>query len=87
MSASKLMEMLPRELSSTGGASEIGLIFDPLIEALFVELVLAVQLGNYCLFRQVLQTKTAVIIFVFVLRLMRHILQKIHFHKLLYLYF
>jgi hypothetical protein len=78
--------MLTRELSSTGGTPKIRLIFDPLVEALFVKLVLAVQLRNYCLLAQNLQTEAAVIVFVFVLRLVGHILQKIHFHQFLNLY-
>ena len=46
--------MLEAELSPAGGASQVGLVLYPLVEALLVELVLAVQLGDNSLFRQVL---------------------------------
>lgn len=47
MSAPKVVQMLAGELSAAGRTPQIGLVLDPLVEALLVELVLAVELGNH----------------------------------------
>lgn len=79
--------MLEAELSPAGGASQVGLVLYPLVEALLVELVLAVQLGDNRLFRQVLKAKAAVIVLVLVRGLVGDVPEELPLHQLLYLDF
>ena len=58
--------MLEGELSPAGRTAQIGLVLYPLVEALFMELMLAVQLSDHRLFGEVLQAETAVIVLVLI---------------------
>lgn len=85
--AEVVVEVLEGELPPAGGTTEVWLVFYPLVEAVLVELVLAVELSYHRLLDQVLQAKTAVIILVQIFGLVLDVPQELPLHQLLYFYF